>query len=273
MISIVVAGFNRCLSITTPSLNSCVIRPARAAFSENEILAVISRTRETITSLWSGENGHPEFEIPASLEPERTVTLEQELIDVENRDLVAWAIRKKDFSSPVQQDVVTNLLRALRVLEYAEKEISPRSKYILHMRPDLLVHDPFDYEKLISQLRRHSSLSQPAILTPNWGWQPNDKYAFLPAELVGSYFGRIRQFTRFVETDLEFSAESFLKFSLRNASIVPQLGVRASRVRLDGEIKKEDFKVMKFPKLKRRSRLHKLIRSLQRALQSKCGRG
>lgn len=267
MLSIVIAGFNRCLSVTTPSLNEFVIGPAKAYNSENEILGVISRTTQAISSSWSGEVGLPEYDVPLSLKADTKVLLNQSELDAENGDLLKWAIRRRRLQTAVERDVATNMLRALRVLEHAENEIAESSDYILHIRPDLLVHGPFDFSKLIAQTRKLSPSGSSAILTPNWGWQPNDKYAFLTGDLRETYFGRIRKFAEFVDTDLEFSAESFLKYSLRESSQAPKIAVRASRVRLNGEIKKENFRLMKFPKQKKRSRVEKLLRRIRRVTQ------
>lgn len=261
-IQVIVAGFNRCLSVTAGSIAEKVVKPSRTFSSDAELTGIISRTKFPISSEWSGESGKPEYEIPPVLDFDQLKVLEQESLDEVNLDLLTWTIAKRSIVAPVEIDVVTNLLRALRTLQIAGELTSPKASHVLHIRPDLLVHDRVNFQSLIKRLSDSERPDRPGILTPNWGWQPNDKYAFMNEDVAERYFSRIDKFVDFVEADLEFSAENFLRFSLEGISTAPRLNFRASRVRLDGSIKKEDFRRMKFPRPKRRGRLTRLFRRL-----------
>lgn len=111
----------------------------------------------------------------------------------------------------------------------------------LFCRPDLTYHD-----SLLRPVRRAVAATVPTVFLPYWqahGGQ-NDRFAICSGtEAITAYGQRIRYARQFcAETSKPLNSEHLLAYSLARAEIdICRIGNRASRTRLDGTRKYEDF--------------------------------
>jgi hypothetical protein len=100
-------------------------------------------------------------------------------------------------------------------------------------RHDLFFHDSVFVEP--ANLR--------AVNTPNWNtWGGlNDRIAILTGLGVNSYLNRFEKIEEFLLTGDPLHSETFLGWATKDVSRSNYLSARASRVRLNGQLRDENF--------------------------------
>lgn len=134
-----------------------------------------------------------------------------------------------------------NLMLQLHSLSVVTAQISLiDADVVIFLRPDLVYHDKVDVrfvEYLIKEPR--------ACLVPNWQcWGGyNDRFALCGKDVFRAYGNRLSLALTFCETYRSpLHAEQLLRFALRQQSAkVRFINLRASRVRVGGELKEECF--------------------------------
>lgn len=242
-LQVLVAGFNRSLSLTYPTIASHVVKPLHDLDPNLLCSAVVSRSSSTINNVRSREYGRPEYGLPKEMASFAPVTVEQDQLDREQADFVHEILELA--SPPTQQDevIVRNILRYLQILKIAGRHVDNRADYVFHLRPDLYWHDDLRLPGLVVPVlgipRRLTGM-----MTASWGGgkAPNDRFALLSRGAVDDYFFRIHRFKEFLLSGLGFSAENFLGFAMSRHKIRPVIRATASRVRVGGKIAQERFR-------------------------------
>ena len=111
---------------------------------------------------------------------------------------------------------------------------------VVFARPDLLYHNPINPDVI------HHVLRHPRVCAiPGWQWFHgcNDRFAICGREAAGAYGTRgmiLAEYCR--QSSKPLSSEGLLRFALLRAGIsIVALPLRASRVRLGGKIRPEQF--------------------------------
>jgi hypothetical protein len=237
-LQIVVAGFIRNLSTTLPSIQENVIDEAYSIAQKVSVSYVLSRSREEIKNLWSGEQGLPEHSLPPSIAGAEVKLFDQTQVDIEISSVYESVVEARGAISEVDRDITRNLIRYLWVLNQARQVIHEDADYVVHIRPDLSFIDKFDFSSLRAPMQ---CLRLKGLATANWGWQPNDRFALMSRSYVEPYFTRLLRIEEFSYSHHEFSGETLLLYSIGPSKIRASLDVRAARVRIGGELQDEPF--------------------------------
>lgn len=235
-IAICFFGITRSLTHTIGSIEQNILTPARE-LGEVRIFAHFFQ-QATIDNPRSGESGPLRQDEHRLLSPD-WLELEEPGLCLERlnfHDLKKWGDTwSDDFRS------LRNLVHQLHSLSRATTSaLEWNPDLVIFARPDLLYHD---------SLRPvlHEAMALGGIFLPGWQrWRGgyNDRFAVCAGTQLASLYGhRVELLHRFCrEEDQPLHAELLLRFALRPKSQhVHFRAVRASRVRLGGEIKKEDF--------------------------------
>ncbi|WP_413043036.1 hypothetical protein [Pseudomonas sp. YJ42] len=111
---------------------------------------------------------------------------------------------------------------------------------VLFVRPDLLYHDALPRFALNA-----CASDRRAVYIPHWQWWNglNDRFAVCGRDVYGAYGRRAELMIPFcLQEQRGLHAERLLRFSMgRVGALVRTLDVRASRVRLNGELVEETF--------------------------------
>jgi len=111
---------------------------------------------------------------------------------------------------------------------------------VIFIRPDLLYHDALPGFVLNACL----SIGR-AVYIPHWQWWNglNDRFAICGRDVYGAYGRRIELAVPFcLQQQRGLHAERLLRFSMDQAgALVRTLDMRASRVRLNGQLVEEEF--------------------------------
>ena len=237
-IVIVFFGITRSLSSTLPSIEKNIITPIRK-FGNVSMLGHFFQ-QEAIDNPRSNENG--------LLDQNEYKLLNLDWTQLEKTDLCLdkWQFQRickhgdawnDDFKS------LKNLIHQLHSLYCVTQEaIKYQPDIVLFCRPDLLYHDNFSP---ILNKAAHQTKKQNAYI-PFWQWQTglNDRFAICTGrKSIEAYGMRIEQIQNYFETFNEpLHSERLLKFALARQRIhVKPVRLRASRVRLGGEVKDESF--------------------------------
>lgn len=136
---------------------------------------------------------------------------------------------------------LANLVLQLHsLMAVTEQLVAVQPDVVVFARPDLLYHAalPRDHVARVQA-------DPDAILLPEWEcWGGfNDRFAICGARAWRAYGGRLLLADHFCErTGRPMHAETFLRYALGFAGVsVGTIGLRASRVRVDGRIEAEDF--------------------------------
>lgn len=245
-IGIVFYGLPRASQITLPSIFENIIDPA-FKYGEVSIRYHLIK-QQTVDNPSTYENSElksenydlfdqfiGETEVPNGI-PERRGLSEIKLYGD------AWSNEYKSLN---------NLLLQLHSLERATLQIlETKPDIVIFARPDLLYHDSFE-----SELARLVRSSETQLTIPNWQWAGgyNDRFCIASGDAintVGLRVNLIADYLRVLQRPLH--AERLLYFAVeRDRIIVHPSPLRASRVRVGGEVKQEKFKT---PALMRRIR-------------------
>lgn len=230
-------GITRSLSHTITSIRQNVLAPARSKGG----VRVYSHffTQERIVNSRSGEDG------PANTEEYRLLESDWLRLEEPESCLALWDFDglkmhgdfwNTGFSS------LRNLVHQLHSLDQVTKAaLDDGATTCLFCRPDLRYHD-----NLAGPIRVALDARKPLVQVPYW--QPwtglNDRFALCSGrDAIEAYGMRIRQAHQFCEqTSSPLHSERLLRYAIQNAGIpVRTIGARASRVRLDGSQRYEDF--------------------------------
>jgi hypothetical protein len=139
---------------------------------------------------------------------------------------------------------LSNLLHQQQSLITGTKlALDTSAEHFVFIRPDLIYHDDFD--QLIKNI---TSEKTGKVIVPAWQFCGglNDRFAFaIGRKAAESYGFRLRDADSFVARgNRPLHSERLLAYSLGTRGIsVDYMGHRASRCRIDGKIRKEDFAV------------------------------
>lgn len=249
-IAICFFGITRSLGHTFPSIRQNALDPARAAGS-TRIYAHFFRQRN-LAEARSGETG--------VIDPDEHSLLRPDWLQLDEPDecLAQW-----DFEGLKQYgDFWDNGFQSLRNLVHqlhslnlvTQAALDDGAAVCLFLRPDLRYHD-----SLASAIRRaqRAALDGRALVQLPW-WQPwtglNDRFAIAAGkDAIAAYGQRVTQMHGFcAATGGPLHSERLLAHSLMIAGVpVRTFGARASRVRLGGIERYEDFLPPRLSRLRR----------------------
>lgn len=232
-------GIDRRLDITAPTIIKNIIKPAQKYFDVR--LKAHLWTIDAIDNERSGESGTvaaPRL----SLLPEGAYVTEPPEDWTQNERFNAlqhygdfWQDDFRSFSNLFSQ-----LTSLQRVTEAALKE---KPHTVCFIRPDLFYHHSLE---AALEKAAESSASQARLYLPHW--QPhgglNDRFAICAGtSAITAYGQRGEQALAFCQaSNHPLHSEKLVHFALNHASItVEKIAAQASRVRINGNIKAEDF--------------------------------
>jgi len=239
-IAIAFFGITRSLSYTIESIEKHILTPARkygvvTVFCHFYKQTIVNNTR-------SGESGTQNFEEYQLLNPDYIqFELPGDCLLKWNYDSISkhgdnW---NDDFAS------LKNLIHQLNSLHTVTSMMEKSNPdIVIFCRPDLLYQDSF--EKLIKRAckKRHFG-----IVVAGWQWFGgiNDRFAICDNTSFLNYGKRIENIQEYCSnTSRPLHAESLLRFVLNKFHIsIHRVSLRASRVRLGGKIKAENFSMWK----------------------------
>ena len=136
---------------------------------------------------------------------------------------------------------IRNLVHQLHSMRQVTARLAAwQPTVVLYVRPDLY-YQGGPPVAMIAGLHRHAE----RCIVPDWHWWGgyNDRFAFCGAQAYRAYGNRIEQAIEFSErTGRPLQAERLVRYALRRAGAsVRTTAIRANRVRVDGQIKPEDF--------------------------------
>lgn len=240
-VSLLLAGFNRSLSVTWPGILSNVIEPMEEFGIEVELYGAISRSKELITNTWSKEVGYSEWEVP---NPERYSALQyfdQEEIDLDMQQMYELAKSVGDPWPEVSDNFASlrNHMRLLYLLKAGYNLFPKETTAVFFLRPDLLPVDRLNVEKYF-----HKSSSGfitetlSGVTLPSWQhWTGlNDRVAIISRPYWRKYLCRFDDIPDRVANGYAIHSETYLKHCLRDAPVHPIMDEFFARVRVNGEM-------------------------------------
>lgn len=239
-----IVGFNRCLSVTLPTLEAKVIEPIIAAGHDVSVDIVVSRTRASIVNPRSEEFGHAEWDLPPEASRFRTKTLNARLLNLRVTPRFFLAKRRGDPWPESHFTNLRNLVNVLKVQHIAAQWIDDSADLIFFLRPDLMPVDTFD-------ISRYADTAREAVVVPYW--HPyrgvNDRLALMPPSIAHRYLERWQLIPHYLRKGKKLHSERFLKYVLRNVRVEPIMVERFNRMRIGGVELQEDFMQLIDPKI------------------------
>jgi hypothetical protein len=235
-ITVAFYGIPRCTAISAPSIERHVLAPLRRI---GQVTVVHHLWKiDGIKSIRSGENG----KLPPDAYDyfKHCEGLVEPAPPFESGELFA---RWKWFGDAFGDDFASlrNLMHQLQSLHRVTELVSNTAPdVVIFARPDLLYHDAIP-ESAVRLAENRPKLT----VIPIWNWWGgfNDRFAICGREAYEAYGRRLELGVSFAEQNRRpVHSESLVKFALHEAG-VETLGIplKASRVRLDGSVKVEDF--------------------------------
>jgi hypothetical protein len=239
-IAICFFGITRSLGHTLPSIEKNALSPARAA-GNVRVYAHFFR-QYSLAEARSGETG--------TIDPDEHLLLRADWLQLEEPDdcLAQWGFEalkrhgdfwQNDFRS------LRNLVHQLHSLNLVtQAALDDGAELCLFLRPDLRYHD-----SLAPAIRRGQRAAQAgqALVQLPW-WQPwtglNDRFAIAAGRgAIAAYGQRVMQMHAFcTATGGPLHSERLVAHALAAAGVPTRtIGARASRVRLGGNERYEDF--------------------------------
>jgi hypothetical protein len=241
-------GLPRAMARTLPSLRAQIIEPA-AALGEVRVCYHLFR-QSWVQNPRSGEN--------QAMGPENYAFFQDHAGELQAPDGIAEATgleTLKAHGDAWRDDFVSlrNLLLQLHSLQRLTQQLAAmKPDLVVFARPDLLYLDSLGpvMTDMLQPARRQT------VALPHWQWSLsgyNDRFAVCGADAFEAYGNRLRQLPAFLaDCDRPVHAESLLRYALdTHCAEVLALPLRASRVRVNGEVRDESFAP---PKLRRRLR-------------------
>ena len=234
-------GLPRCSAIAFPSIAQNLLAPLAAAgelrvFCHLHRQAWIFNPRSRENHPQPEENYAPFLDFDTVIEPrpERPSPLFQRLRAFGD----AW---QDGFHS------LANLVLQLQSLADVTRRLAAAAPdVVVFARPDLLYHEPVQPRDLLRALQRPDEIALPAW--ESWGGY-NDRFAITGPRLARVYGERLAGALSYCEaTGQPLHSETFLRATLHAAGAgVRPIGLRASRVRVDGRLEAEDFEGRRTP--------------------------
>lgn len=257
-VSVCFFGITRSLRHTFPSISANILAPARR-LGEVRVYSHFFRQIEVVNPR-NGEVG--------MVDPDEYQLLSSDKIELEEPDtcLAQWNFedfkRYGDFWSNgfvSLRNLVHQLHSLRRVTNAALADGVPGETLMVFCRPDLRYHD-----SLAQPLALAVAAVEDLALLPRWqAWTGrNDRFAICRGVRAASAYGlRVERAQAYcAATGGPLHSERLLAWSLAEAGIpVRTIGARASRVRVDGTERWEDFAHPVISRLRRR--LHALVRT------------
>ncbi len=235
-IAIALFGIPRGSAVTMPTIEEHFIRPARAAGECRVFYHLYLQDR--ITNARSGEDAAmpadayaPFQDFDGELEaPE--LCLQQHPFD-----------RIRSFGDFYQDDFrsIRNLVHQLHSLQRVTRRLAAwEPDVVLFLRPDLRYSAGFS----AAELARVAARPRRCVI-PDWHWWSgyNDRFALCGPEIFRAYGERIDCMTEYCRSSgRPLHSERLVRHALRRGhASVRTTRIQASRVRVDGQVKPEDF--------------------------------
>lgn len=240
-IAVCFRGISRSLSYTIASIRNNVLAPARK-FGEVKIFTHFFDQGE-INNPRTGEIG--------SLDPQEYRLLESDWLFLEKPDecLKTYNFEYlKSFGDPWSDDFYSlrNAVHALHSLKQSWLAAqSWGADAYLFLRPDMFYHESF--RPLLQKISRQRFSGLGVPLWEGWGGC-NDTFAIANTEAAAStYATRIDKVSAYCKrTGKPLTAEVYLLDCIKQQNIpLWFMGTKASRVRSNGELVKENFKLLR----------------------------
>ena len=228
-------GINRSLSLTFPSIQSCIYEPLQQLGIEFDVFTALMHPKQGFSNPRSHEKDcSTEIESVNLLRSKSMVFLDQEDFD-SKVDYASYALTPERDQYNDGHASSRNIFRAMFSLKcaYGLSEKSGAYDYYLFLRPDLLYQDVVDFSKY---LRPDAEASQDALYTPAWGqWGGlNDRMAIAGRRAAWVYGQRFDHIRIFLETTQEpLNPEKMLLFValLQRLDYASFLSERTTRIR------------------------------------------
>lgn len=233
-------GITRSLRHTVTSIETRAIRPARAA-GEARIYAHFFRQRRL---------DHARTPETGELDPDEHRLLDPDWLEMEEPEacLETWDFEAlKGYGDFWQNEFYSlrNLVHQLHSMNRVTAAArADGAEICLFLRPDLQYHDSL--APAIGRARRALDAGRPLVQLPWWqAWNGhNDRFAIATGDAaIAAYGSRVTQLAAFcAETGGPVHSESLVAYAMDKAGIpVRTIGARASRVRMNGNMRYEDF--------------------------------
>ena len=236
-IAVAFFGLPRCSRLTFPSIE----REVLSRFPQEAEVKCFFHLyqQDSVHNVRSGESG---VLAPENYDPFKGMNGELQTPDsfLGGSDLAALKVYgdtwKDEFKS------LQNLLMQLNSLKCVTRKVqSWGPDIVVYLRPDLLYHSP-----LPDWSFNYCYENPKAIFVPGWQWGKglNDRFAICGNQTYLVYGNRIDQCIEYCKTMRDsLHAERFLKYVLqKNQLKILLMMSRASRVRINGDVRDEDFK-------------------------------
>jgi hypothetical protein len=239
-VAVLFFGIPRCSEICVPSIQERVLDPLKSMGSSVSVECMFHLYRQDwVENPRSGESGVLD---PANYEwftrqrgmfadPDETLS------DTEYQKFLAYGDSWEDGGISLR-----NLLLQLKSLQHLTATFEKGDFDVaLFLRPDLDYHDPLPVEA-IAYAAEHPD----ACIVPCWQWcgGANDRFAICGRTAALAYGNRVvraEEFCRVSKSPLH--SEALLTYQIhKHALRLRTMAVRASRIRISGKTKEEDFR-------------------------------
>lgn len=236
-IAVIFFGITRSLSFTLPSIKTNVLGPAEIMGDTRLFGHFFSNG--AIDNPRSGELGSYNVDEYKLLDLDVVELQEPEkfLVELDFEKICSYGDSWSDgFRS------LKNLMHQLYSLRVAtDLALKEDADIYIFCRPDLEYQDSFE-----PVLRRAAGRTVPTAFIPFWQWHSglNDRFSVcFGREAAAAYGHRLNQVDAFFEAyDEPLHSEKLLHFALLGSRIkVRPVSLRASRIRIDGQMKSESF--------------------------------
>lgn len=216
--NLLIVGFNRSFSHCWPSIQEKWMPHVDKVFYS------ISRTNKPIANERSGEEGLPEWDL--GIDAAAGLYLDQEYVDSQVAKTFSTALNAGVWQRWTPE-TLRNLVRYLYTISRAASFIPQERTAVI--RCDLLHHDDIETGE--------------GNIFPAWhNWVGlNDRVAILEADALQAYLLRYNRIKEYIGKGNQLHSERFLKWAMSDYKITKVDGMRASRVRIGGKVKNEDF--------------------------------
>lgn len=230
-------GITRSLRFTIDSIAANVIAPARAAGSVRLYGHFFQQSHVH----------NPRNDEDGSFPPDEHKLLPLDALELEAPGLCleAWDFAGIAAYGDAWDNGGTSLRNLVHQLHSIDRvtqmAMADGADVMVFVRPDLRYHD-----SLAQPLKRAVSARKPLVQLPFWQpWQGcNDRFALCSGDAAATAWGRRIALAKAMcaETNAPLHGERLVKFALTRAGIpVRGISARASRVRVDGRERYEDF--------------------------------
>lgn len=228
-------GLPRCSAVAFPSIETALLAPLRAA---GEVRVFRHFWRQAwVANARSAEN--------LALHPDNYAPFEacegaDEAPPPQPSPLLQRLARHGDAWEDGFQSLRNLVLQLQSLYEVTQRVAAAQPDVVVFARPDLCYHEPLP-AAAIAHVQAHPD----AVVAPCWeSWGGlNDRFALCGARAWRAYGGRVLLADHYCErTGRALHSERFLAYALAFAGVqVRTIGMRASRVRVDGRLEAEDF--------------------------------